>query len=269
MAYLAYIVAGVVGLMFSGLGFVFALLGGPQLAFLIGGLLLVAHAGAIFYVVRKARAGKGPWVAIVLVLPIFVVMGLVQLFVLGGFIITLLKPDSQAFTLECKTAGAQYYKLPTSAVHSIAYDWTSKNAPRYNNFTVKFGTRVDLGYSDLPYPPSIEFVERRRSNLEGTPLKGPDGPYVRRPKVGAYYAITDLTADVLVMYRVGHEEELEKAAEDQGLVTYEVTVTDRRTSERLASLRYAIDAKNMRGCGLTDDKTMNERSFVLRSIGLR
>jgi hypothetical protein len=33
-------------------------------------------------------------------------------------------------------------------------------------------------------------------------------------------------------------------------------------------LRYVIDAKNMRGCGLTDDNTMNERSFVLRSIGV-
>ena len=268
MAYLAYIAAGVVGLLFSSVGIVFAMLGGLQFAFLIGGLLLLGHAGAIFFVVRMARVGKGPQAAIVLILPIFVVVGLALLFGIGGVIFTLLKPDSQAFALACKSAGAQYYKLPTSAVHSIAYYWTSKNAPPYNKFSVMLGSRVSLGYSDEPYPPSIEFVERRRSNLEGRPLNGPAGSYVRHPRTGAFYTITDLTADVLVMYDVDPEEELDKASADQGLITYEVTVTDRRTSEKLSTLRYAIDAKNMRGCGLTDDNTMNERSFVLRSIGV-
>ena len=104
--------------------------------------------------------------------------------------------------------------------------------------------------------------------MDGRPPDGPDGRYVLQPRTGGLYPITDLTADVLVLYRVDPEEELEKAAEAQGLVTYEVTVTDRRTSEKLAALRYVIDAKNMRGCGLTDDGTMSERFFILRSIGV-
>jgi hypothetical protein len=263
-----YIVAAAIGLYLSLVGVFFALLHGPLFAFIVGALLLAGHIGSVLYVRKKAMEGKGRLAALALVSPMFVVFGLAQLFGIGGFIFTLLKPDSRAFTLECKTAGAQFYKLPTSPVHSIAYDWTTKKAPPYNTFSVIFGTRVSPGYSEEPYPPSIEFVEGRRSKWEGRPLTGPDGPYFRRPKVGARYAITDLTADVLIMYRIGPEEELEKAEEDQGLVTYEVTVTDRRTSERLASLRYAIDAKNMRGCGLTDENTMNVRSFVLRSIGL-
>jgi hypothetical protein len=268
-----YIVAAAMGLYLSLIGLVFALLHGLLFTFIIGASLLTAHIAAFLYVRKKAMEGKGRLAALALVLPMIVVAGGALVITWGieavSFLVTFVKPDSAAFRSECRTAGAQFYKLPTSPVHSIAYDWTSKKPPPYNEFSVMVGTRVSPGYSEKPYPPSIEFVEGRRSKWEGRPLNGPDGQYFRRPKVGARYAITDLTADVLVMYRVGPEEELEKAEEDQGLVTYEVTVTDRRTSERLASLRYAIDAKNMRGCGLTDDNTMNVRSFVLKSIGVQ
>ena len=273
MNIIIYIVAAAIGLYLSLLGFVFSLLHGLLFAFIVGALLVAAHIGAFLYVRKKAMEGKGRLAALALVSPMIVVGGGAMIIGIGisavSFLFIFLKPDSPAFTSECRTAGAQFYKLPASPVHSIAHDWASKKAPPYNEFSVMFGTRVSPGYAEKPYPPSIEFVEGRRSKWEGRPLNGPDGPYFRRPKVGARYAITDLTADVLVMYRVGPEEELEKAEDDQGLVTYEVTVTDRRTSERLASLRYAIDAKNMRGCGLTDDDTMNVRSFVLKSIGVQ
>ena len=268
-----YIVAAAIGLYLSLVGFIFSLLHGLVFAITVGALLVAAHIGAFLYVRKKALEGKGRLAALALVLPMIVVGGGAMIIGMGinaaSTLFIFLKPDSPAFTSECRTAGARFYKLPTSPVHSIAYDWTSRKAPLYNEFRVIFGSRVSPGYSEKPFPPSIEFVEGKRSKWEGPPVHGPDGPYFRRPKVGARYPIADLTADVLVTYRVGPEEELEKAEEDQGLVTYEVTVTDRRTSERLASLRYAIDAKNMRGCGLTDDNTMSVHSFILKSIGVQ
>jgi hypothetical protein len=254
MSYLTYIGAGALGLFFSFVGIVFALVSGPQFAYLIGGLLLVAHAGSIFYVVKKAQIGKGPQAAIVLVLPLFAVLVLGQIALLGGSAISWLMPDSEAFNLACKKAGAQYHKMPSQAVHSIAYDWTGNVAPPALN--------------SYPHPPGIEFTERKRSDLEGRPESGPDGPYIRFPKAGPYYAINEFTADVLVKTNVDPEEELRKAPVNRGPVTYDVLVTDRRTSEQLATLRYAIDAKSGRICGLPEGNKKDLSSFVLKSIGV-
>jgi hypothetical protein len=269
MKYLAYIVATLVGLMFSYMGVIFAMLGGPQSAYLVGALLLLAYAGVIFFLIRKDRAGKGLQFAYVLALPMILVTVMGQIFVLGKYGLSLLMPDSEPFIAECQATGVKFEKLPSSPVRSIAYDWDGKYHPPFNRFEVKYGTRItSLGRSDFPHPKSIEFVERKRSNLEGRPAQGPDGPYIRFPQSGAYYSIPALTADVLVHYRIAPDKELEKAETNQGVVQYEVTVIDRRTEERLASLRYMIDAKQRRGCGLTGANEMSERAFVLRAIGL-
>lgn len=269
MTFLAYAAAAVLGLLFSYLGIVFAMVGGIQSAYIIGALLVLAYGGVIFYVVKKAKVGKGPQSAFALALPMFLVTGALQLFQLGKYGLSLVSPDSETFLSECKGTGAEYIRRPAMPVRSIAYNWDTKHSPPFNRFEVKFGTRVtSLGHSDFPHPSSIEFVERKRSNLEGRPVQGPDGPYIRFPKTGSYYSITALTADVLVHYQLSPEEELKKAAVDQGIVRYEITVTDRRTEEKLASLFYILDAKQRRGCGLTGENTMNERAFVLKAIGL-
>ncbi len=267
MTIFAYAAAAVLGLMFSYVGLVFAMVGGREAAYIMGALLLLAYAGVILYVVRKARAGKHSPFA--LVLPMFLVAVVLQAFLVGKYAFSFLVPDSGPFISECKTTGATFTKLPASPVRSIAYDWNTRYSPPFSQFKVRFGTRItSLGRSDLPYPKSIEFTERKRSNLEGRPAQGPDGPYIRFPRAGAYYGIPALTADVLVYSRVGPEEELQKAESEQGIVRYEVTVTDRRTGDKLASLRYIIDAKQRRGCGLTGENTMSERSFVLKATGL-
>ena len=267
MTFIAYAAATILGLLFSYMGLVFAMVGGG--AYIVGILLLLAYAGVLFYVIKRSKAGKGPQSAFALVLPMFLVTGVLQLFQLGSYGLSLLRPDSEAFISECKATGAQYLKRPVSPVRSIAYDWDTKYPPPFNRFEVNRGTRItSLGRSDFPHPKSIEFVERKRSHLEGRPAEGPDGPYIRFPQTGAYYSITAMTADALVHYQVSPAEELKKAEIDQGIVRYEVTVTDRRTDERLASLSYIIDAKQRRGCGLTGENTMSERTFVLKAIGL-
>lgn len=269
MDLITFIVAAAFGLLLSWMGIVFAMLSGPDFAFLIGGLLAVAHIGAFIFARKKAMRGKTHHATLILISPLFLVISVGSIFSICSYVVSLLVPDSPAFTAECQAAGAQYYKLPTSPVHSIAYDWAEKQAPTYNYVQFEFGSRISsLGYSNFPYPSAIEFTERKHSDREGLPVGAP-GPYVRFPKQGPFYGITTLTADVLVEYRLTPEEELKKSATEQGMIRYDLTVTDRRNGEKLASLRYIIDAKNRRACGTTENNAINERTFVLKAIGIQ
>jgi hypothetical protein len=260
-----YIVAAAIGLLLSFMGIVFAVLGGPEFGLLIGGLLVAAHIGSFFYVRRKAIQGKGRRAAIVLALPLPLVMSVLYIFGVGTYAISSLFERESPFTSACRTAGAKFHKLPALPVHSTAYDWQSKAAPTYNDYSLEFGGRVSpLSRPDSRLPSAITFTERKSSDWGGLPPGVPD-PYVRFPRDGAVYGIAALTADVLVEYR----EELKKSDTDQGVVVYELTVTDRRNGETLASLRYVLDAKNKRVCGLIEDNVINERTFVLRAIGVQ
>jgi hypothetical protein len=265
-----YIVAAAIGLLLSFMGIVFAVLSGPQFAFLIGGLLVAAHIGSFFYVRRKAMQGKGRQAAIVLALPLPLVMSVLYIFTVGTDAISSFFERESSFTSACRTAGAKFYKLPTLPVHSIAYDWQSGAAPTYNDYSLEFGGRVSsLSRPDSRLPSTITFTERKRSDWGGVPSGAPD-PYVRFPRDGDFYGITALTADVLVEYRLTPpEEELRKSDTDQGVVVYELIVTDRRNGEKLASLRYVLDAQNKRACGLTENNVINERMFVLKAIGVQ
>jgi hypothetical protein len=263
-----YIVAAAIGLLLSCLSMVFAVLSGPQFASLIGGLLVAAHIGSVFYVRRKAIQGKGRQAAIVLVLPLPLVMSVLYVFGVGGYAVSsFLERESSTFTSACQTAGAKFYKLPALPVHSLAYDWESKAAPAYNDYSLEFGGRVSaLARPDSRHPGTITFTERKRSDWGGVPSGAPD-PYVRFPRDGASYGIAALTADVLVEYRLTPGEELRKS--DTDMVVYVLTVTDRRNGEKLASLRYVLDVQNKRVCGLTEDHVINERTFVFKAIGVQ
>lgn len=286
MTTIIYIIAGAIGLYLSLLGVMFSLLHGLLFASIVGALLLAAHIASILYVRKKAMEGKGRLAALALIAPMFVVGGGALVIGWGiaavSFVVSFVEPDSPAFTSECRTAGAQFHKLPSSPVRSIAYDWDGKFAPRFiTKFAVSIGGRVvdsklfSDGYSDHdPYPSVIEFTERkRRPDSKGAPSEAP-GPYVRFPRWdGRYprkntsYGITTLTADALVAYQLTSTEALVESPPQRGIVTYDLTVTDRRNGEKLASLRYVIDEKKDRACGLTGDNEMDERKFVLKAIG--
>lgn len=247
------------------MGLAFATLHGHQFYALIQGMLLVAYIGSFLFASKKAIQGKVLLAALALVSPMVQVALAGQVFMIGKHIVLLLSPNSPAFTLECQDAGAQYYKLPASPVRSIAYDWQTKEDPSYLNvFTVNFGSRLNsrahYGYA---YPAAIEFTERSSARRhEGLPRS-----YFHIPRQGGGYEIPTLTADVVVEYRITPEEEFEKATSEQGIVKYELTVTDRRDGQKLAFLRYVIDEKSSRACGLTGSSVMDQRAFVLKAIG--
>ena len=98
MTVIAYVASAVLGLLFSCMGLVFAMTGGMQLAYVVGALLLLAYACVIFFVVRQARAGKGRRAASALVLPMFLVIGVLQVFQLGKDAFALMVPDSEPWS---------------------------------------------------------------------------------------------------------------------------------------------------------------------------
>lgn len=245
------------------MGLGFATLHDHQFYSLIQGMLLVAYIGSFLFASKKAIQGKVLLAALALVSPMVQVALAGQIFMIGKHIVLLLSPNSPAFTQECQTAGAQYYKLPASPVRSIAYDWQTKEDPSYLNvFTVNFGSRLNsrahYGYT---YPSTIEFTERSSTmSHEGLPRS-----YFHTPREGSGYEIPTLTADVVVEYQITPKRSL--APPEQGVVKYELTVTDRRDGQKLAFLRYVIDEKSGRACGLTGSNVMDQRTFVFKAIG--
>lgn len=157
------------------------------------------------------------------------------------------------------------FTMNQNTVRSIAYDWQTKEDPSYLNvFTVNFGSRLtsraNYGYT---YPRTIEFTERSRT------ISSKELPrsYFHIPRDGVGYEIPTLTADIVVEYKITPEEEINKAPPERGLVKYELTVTDRRDGQKLALLRYVIDEKSGRACGLTGSNVMDQLEFVVKAIG--
>lgn len=262
MALLAYVGFTALGLLFSFMGLIFAMTGGSSALYVTVAPLLLAYAGAISYVVKRAKNGDGSKAAFVLALPMPFVSAMHVVFLLGSHAVSFVIPDSEVFSSECKTAGVRYIKKPALPVHSIAYYNESKFDPHFTSLKVSWGTRISsLSYYNPPSHPALEFTE-----------SGPHAvgfAYTRRPKDKSGYGIDALSADVVVKIKMGPKEELEKALGSQGVVNYELTVIDRRTNEELAYLHYVTDAKNSRACGLTGEKVISESAFILKAIGLQ
>lgn len=262
MTFLAYVAYTVLGLLFSFMGLAFAMTGGADVLFVTGGPLLLAYAGAVSYVIIKARAGEGAKSAFVLALPMPIVSAMHVVYLIGSNAVAFVTPDSESFSSECKTAGTQFIKTPDSPVHSIAYYRETKHPPHFTSLGVTRGTRISsISYYNPPRHPTLEFTETG-PNIVGS-------PYTRHPKAGSEYGVDALTADVLVIFNMSPENELKKALGSQGVVNYKLTVIDRRTNEKLALLHYVTDTINRRACGLMGETSLSESAFILKAIGLQ
>jgi hypothetical protein len=261
MKFPTYATPTILGLFFSFMGMTFAMTGGMEAVYIIGGLLILTYAVTIAYVLRKKQKGEGERVAYLLMLPMFVVTGEMMLFQLGKSTITQLTPDSEAFISGCQSTESKFIKPPTSPVQSITYNWNTKIKPPFIQFQVN-GTRItSIHYLNLPVDviPGIDFVEVKTS------YKGAKqgGSFLKYTSPGKYTEVDLATADVLVYYQISPEQELKKAATEQGLIRYELIITDKRTDEKLASKHYFVDAKKGRACG----PALDDRTFILRAIG--
>ncbi|HYD60821.1 MAG TPA: hypothetical protein VEC35_10725 [Noviherbaspirillum sp.] len=199
-----------------------------------------------------------------LTLPAGYVAALVGMFAAGY--VTSLRSNSPEFDLACKTAGSKILAKPATAVESIAYDWEPGTyPPNINYFTIDSRGNVRNLRGGIPrFPGSIKFVEGRCCQFEGAPTNRVR-PFIRRPNGGDYYGIPELTADVLVQYKVAHSR---LQGMDTSFKTVDITVTDRRDGRTLATLRYLLDMEGRRGCGATSDGVMDEQQFVRSAVGM-
>ncbi|KFB66032.1 hypothetical protein [Candidatus Accumulibacter vicinus] len=150
-----------------------------------------------------------------------------------------LKPASSEFTSACKGSGVQFFSTPTKPVHSLAYEWGHKYPIEINYYRIGANNYVsEMGTRNPPYPPGVSLVMNGASR-----------------------------ADVLVTfnYPIG-KEHLSRALDRQGLIGYELTVTDQRNNSTLARLRYFTDLSNNKACGPTDNGVLSVMAFVLKAI---
>lgn len=164
---------------------------------------------------------------------------------------------------ECRNAGAQYYKLPTKPVHSIAH-YKNGEYPSFFEYhetkndgkLIKYVGNKDFEEYENTLPNQIEFIEYNRI-----------GQYFREPKpYGTSYMINKWSADVMVDHQV---IQLQKAIFFKtDIYKHYLTIKDHRNGEVLARLLYVVDNKNDLACGFTGDNKIDEKYFVLKAIGL-
>ena len=187
----------------------------------------------------------------------------------AGYALEQLRPNSSALEAVCKTAGVIFSAKPKLAVNSIAYDWGQKYPVDINFFEISNGYRLsNLQTRNSPYPPQIVFTEmvateERNDGTKSTTI-------LRKPRDGAGTFESALSADVLVSYKyIAGKEELGKAFDQQGIVGYEVTITDRRDDRELAKLRYFTEFSRMRACGPAGMKVLGIQAIVLTALGMQ
>lgn len=214
-------------------------------------------AGAAIWAAILWRKGRYELACIITIatLPASAVMAPVLIMVTQG--LYGLRPHSTVFMQACERAGPKYIASPAMPVRSIAYDWNpNAHPPALNHFAMDWHGNVSKMRREFPrFPNQIEFIEERCCQY-GAGVK----PYLRHPRSGSYYGVTELTADVLVEYKTTDR--------DTALVV-DMTVSDRRDGRALATLHYVLDYQGRRGCGETSPSVMDEREFVVKAIGLQ
>lgn len=188
-------------------------------------------------------------------------VGLITASVLGKF-----KPASPELKAACEGAGPNYMQKPAAVVESIAFDWpVDSHPPVITYFEVDGRGNVrNLRGGRHRFPPPITFTEGRCCQFEGPP-RNRVRPFVRHPKLGDYYGIPDLTADVLITYNVSN---VALPSSKTNLMTVDMAVTDRRDGRMLATLRYVLDQQGKRGCGAVTEGVMDEYGFIRRAIAI-
>lgn len=258
MKFGTYAAPAFLGLLLSFFFMAGAMSGGREMAQLYGGLLVVAYAITIGYVVKK-----GDEAAYLLALPMVMVLGVIFLVHFGKELVTKFWPDSQEFIAECKTTGVEYVRQPSAPVKSIFYEWNGNVMPPFAHFHVAGTNITSLSYTGIPVDAKhgVEFIEIKTSYVN----RDSNAPtYIRYLNPGKPQNVSNLTADVVVHYQIQPEEEVAKNYSERGMIRYEITVVDRRTGDKLAAKKYVINEKAKRACG----PDISDQKFILKSLAL-
>ncbi len=175
-------------------------------------------------------------------------------------------PDYEAFTVECSKTEVKYIKSPTTPVHSIAYDWDSAEAPSFIEYQIVDDTRIreprQLSQREVNNQ-RFDFIETNHTPSIESRCLSSGFKYLRYPKNAGCYGASQLAADILVKYKTSPIAQSKK----DGAIRYELTVSDRRNSDKLAYLRYVVDVKKQRACGLAGTGRVSDSQFIRKAIG--
>jgi hypothetical protein len=239
-----------------------------RIAWVVGGFWVLGFTFAAWKMCARGENAKGLLIAFS-AWPVASLVGIAV--VLGRLAVSNFVSDHESptpeFELACKSAGAKYLVKPRTPVRSIAYDWEGRGPRQTNTFELAKSGRIrSESFQRARLPASIEFIEERCCANRGSPLTG-EGPYIREPNSGNlnYFGVKELSADALVTYAIST---LGTSAPGAELTQVNLTVSDRRDGQTLATLKYVSDAKNRKMCEATSEGTIDEAVFVRKAIGL-
>lgn len=201
--------------------------------------------------IHKQRIAQG-LLAAAAPLPLLLFLAFEVTPLLNNHIIPMLESEPAEFTAACKSVGASYLRSPATPVHSIAYRWIGDSKRDYVRYEIGRYGRIggmDGGGFGKRYPRLEEALNFKMHE-------------------GATYQERVTSADIQVTYRVSPESELRKAPIHQGLVTRELTVTDQRDGQVLATLVYVVDLSDRRICGPIVDNELSENTFLAKALAL-
>ncbi|PRC90793.1 hypothetical protein [Solimicrobium silvestre] len=234
MQKIPYIAAAVIGLLLSAYSLIFAMLSGPQFAWIIGCSLLLAHILAAIIAIKKATNNKMVFAIVTLISPVFIVFIGAMLFLYAESLENRYLPDKN-FVKICEDSELKYFRSPKLKVSSIHLDW----APMSGSIMSKYIIDSDHMFEDV------------EDNLIVPDM------------------ISDSTlSDVLVTHEISNPDELNQAIVNRGLIQYTLTVTDRRDGSKLATMKYAVDHSKKRACGNNTSNAIDLNAFITNATAL-
>ena len=234
---------------------------------------LICFLISLGFLVRK----KFAWIMFFALLP---APGLIAALYFGGLFTKHIWPifehEPPEFTAACKTAVAQFVNPPTLPVHSIAYDWNGNHKPDIGPFLIGSNGRIkqigSVPKRHQKLDEAIVFTESRRFSDYGLQVTGAKYKRINSNAGTAPYEdgvnVDDLTADILVYYHISPESELAKAPVHQKTVVYDMSITDRRNLQLIATMRYVVDRKDRRLCGPLNNGELRVDDFIANALGL-
>lgn len=189
--------------------------------------------------------------------------------------------EQDRFADLCRDAGVRLMERPSGPVRSLAYDWDPERLeygrPAFDRYELDATGRLGTmgGYPRLRSEEhakklDFDFTESRvPSGRSGAATINPGAPFYRYPAFRLsqpFYGVDALSADAVLHIDVSHPEELRKARARQGMVRYELTLTDRRSGAVLGVQRFVVDQVNGRACGANVDGNISQDAFIYDAI---
>ena len=154
IGYTVAVISGLVGSLIIAFMLIWSLT-----AFQVIGIFMVVHFAAYLLAVKLNDTGSAELASLALMSPPLVVLcGWLLISEASSLYVSIATKNK--FVEDCKTAGEQYFQLPSRPVHSIAYDWDGLHGPDVALYELSSGDRIiSEGGFDKPIPSFDKAIE--------------------------------------------------------------------------------------------------------------